>query len=72
MTCWWNWIEWGGNVCIQATIETAIYVDDLQASETFYRTALGLPVIGKEPGRRVFFQVGEAGVLRAFLAEATL
>ena len=57
---------------IQAIIETAIYVDDLQAAETFYRTVLGLPVIGKEPGRHVFFQVGEASVLLAFLAEATL
>ena len=57
---------------IQAVVETAIYVDDLRAAETFYRTVLGLPVIGTEPGRRVFFQVGEASVLLAFLAEATL
>ena len=47
----------------QAIIETAVYVDDLRATETFYRTFLGLPVIGKEPGRHVFFQVGEASVL---------
>ena len=51
MTCWWNWIEGGGNVRIQAVIETAVYVDDLRAAEAFYRTVLGLPVIGKEPGR---------------------
>ena|SRR5438105_3776788 len=57
---------------IQAIIETAIYVDDLQTTEAFYGTVLGLRVIGKEPGRRVFFQVGEASVLLAFLAEATL
>ena len=57
---------------IQAIIETAIYVDDLQAAETFYGTVLGLRVMGKEPGRHVFFQVGEASVLLAFLAEATL
>ena len=57
---------------IRAVVETAIYVDDLQAAESFYRTVLGLPVIGKEPGRHVFFQVGEASVLLAFLAEATL
>ena len=72
MTCWWNWIEGGGNVRIQAVVETAIYVDDLQAAETFYGTVLGLPVIGTEPGRHVFFQVGEGNVLLAFLAEATL
>jgi catechol 2,3-dioxygenase-like lactoylglutathione lyase family enzyme len=59
-------------VKIKAVVETAIYVDDLQAAESFYRTILGLPVIGKEPGRHVFFQVGEASVLLAFLAEATL
>jgi len=59
-------------VKIKAVIETAIYVDDLQAAETFYRTVLGLPVLGNEPGRHVFFQVGENDVLLAFLAEATL
>jgi len=57
---------------IKAVIETAIYVDDLQATETFYRTILGLVVIGKEPGRHVFFQVGEGSVLLAFRAESTL
>ena len=57
---------------IQAIVETAIYVDDLRAAETFYGTILGLPVIGFEPGRHVFFRVGEANVLLAFLAEATL
>jgi catechol 2,3-dioxygenase-like lactoylglutathione lyase family enzyme len=59
-------------VKIKAIVETAIYVDDLQATESFYRAVLGLQVIGKEPGRHVFFQVGEASVLLAFLAEATL
>jgi len=59
-------------VKIKAVVETAIYVDDLQATETFYRTVLGLRVISKEPARHVFFQVGEASVLLAFLAEATL
>jgi catechol 2,3-dioxygenase-like lactoylglutathione lyase family enzyme len=59
-------------VKIKAVVETAIYVDDFRAAETFYKTVLGLPVIGKEPGRHVFFQVGEAGVLLAILAEATL
>ena len=57
---------------IKAVVETAIYVADLLAAENFYRTVLGLPMIGKEPGRHVFFQVGEAGVLLAFRAETTL
>ena len=57
---------------IKAVVETAIYVDDLQAAETFYRTILGLTVIAKEAGRHVFFQVGASSVLLAFIADATL
>jgi catechol 2,3-dioxygenase-like lactoylglutathione lyase family enzyme len=59
-------------VNIKAIVETAIYFDELEAAERFYSTVLGLPVIGKEPGRHVFFQVGEANVLLAFQGEATL
>ena len=57
---------------IRAVVETAIYVDDLQTTEAFYWTILDLRVIAKDPGRHVFFQVGEGHVLLAFLAEATL
>ncbi len=57
---------------INAVVETAIYVDDLDKAEAFYRTILGLPVIVKELGRHVFFQVGASSVLLAFIAEATL
>ena len=57
---------------IQGVIETAIYVDDLDQTEFFYRTILGLTVIAKEPGRHVFFHVGASDVLLAFIAEATL
>lgn len=56
---------------IEAIVETAIYVDDLDAVEAFYRDILGLEVIGKESGRHVFFRVGN-GVLLAFIPEATL
>jgi catechol 2,3-dioxygenase-like lactoylglutathione lyase family enzyme len=59
-------------VNIKAVIETAIYVDELDKTEKFYTSVLGLPVIVKEPGRQVFFQVGPGNVLLAFLAEATL
>jgi catechol 2,3-dioxygenase-like lactoylglutathione lyase family enzyme len=55
---------------IEAIIETAIYVTDLEATEAFYRDRLGLEVIGKETGRHVFFRVGN-GVLLAFNPEAT-
>jgi catechol 2,3-dioxygenase-like lactoylglutathione lyase family enzyme len=57
---------------VKAVVETVIYVDDLQAAEIFYRTVLGLRIMGKEPGRHVFFQAGEASVLLAFLADVTL
>jgi catechol 2,3-dioxygenase-like lactoylglutathione lyase family enzyme len=57
---------------IKTVVETALYVDDLEAAETFYGSIFGLRVIGKEPGRHVFFQVGEASVLLAFRAETTL
>jgi len=57
---------------IKAITETAIYVDDLDAAEDFYQRILGLRIMGKEAGRHVFFQVGEASVLLAFVAEATL
>jgi len=57
---------------IHGIIETAMYVEDLGATEAFYRTILGLTVIAKESGRHVFFQVGEASVLLAFIADATL
>ena len=56
---------------IVAIVETAIYVDDLDAAEAFYRDVLGLEVIAKEAGRHVFFRVGD-GVLLAFDPEATL
>jgi catechol 2,3-dioxygenase-like lactoylglutathione lyase family enzyme len=57
---------------IHAIIETSIYVTDLDETDSFYQTILGLPVIAKEPGRHVFFQVGASNVLLAFIADATL
>jgi catechol 2,3-dioxygenase-like lactoylglutathione lyase family enzyme len=59
------------SVEIVAVVETATYVDDLDAAETFYRDVLGLEVIGREAGRHVFFRVGD-GVVLAFNPEATL
>lgn len=53
-----------------AILESALYVDDLDAAEHFYREVLGLSVIAKAPGRHVFFRCGD-GVLLLFVAEAT-
>jgi catechol 2,3-dioxygenase-like lactoylglutathione lyase family enzyme len=57
---------------IEAIIETAIYVDDLDRAERFYVEVLGLPPLAREPGRHVFFAVGASNVLLAFRAESTL
>ncbi len=55
---------------LEAIVETAIYVADLERAEAFYRDVLGLPLLGKEEGRHVFFSVGE-GVLLVFKPETT-
>ena len=55
---------------IQHLVEAALYVDDLDRAEAFYRDVLGLELVGKEPGRHVFFRAGD-GVLLVFDPEAT-
>jgi catechol 2,3-dioxygenase-like lactoylglutathione lyase family enzyme len=52
------------------TLESALYVDDLDAAERFYRDVLGLPVVVRAKGRHVFFRVG-ASILLIFNPEAT-
>ncbi|MGK7311391.1 MAG: VOC family protein [Candidatus Longimicrobiales bacterium M2_2A_002] len=37
--------------------EAALYVDDLTAAERFWRR-LGLQLVGRQPGRHVFFRAG--------------
>ncbi len=53
-----------------AILESALYVTDLEAAETFYADILGLEQIGKVAGRHVFCRCGQ-GVLLLFNAEAT-
>src|SRR5262245_50920711 len=50
----------------EGIVETAVYADDLAAAEAFYGGVLGLPVIGREAGRHVFFRVGDRDVLLIF------
>jgi catechol 2,3-dioxygenase-like lactoylglutathione lyase family enzyme len=57
---------------IRGIVETAIYAEDLEQAEPFYREVLGLSFLGKEPGRHLFFQVGQRDVLLVFRAQATL
>jgi catechol 2,3-dioxygenase-like lactoylglutathione lyase family enzyme len=56
---------------VRAVLETCLYAPDLDACETFYRSILGLAVVGRENGRHLFFRCG-AGLLLLFNAERTL
>jgi catechol 2,3-dioxygenase-like lactoylglutathione lyase family enzyme len=53
-----------------AILETALYADDLDACECFYRDELGLAVYGRSPGRYVFFSC-DRQMLLIFSATAT-
>ena len=50
--------------------ETCLYVADLARTEQFYAETLNLPLIGKSPGRHVFFRAG-ASVLLCFNSAIT-
>lgn len=52
-------------------LETALYVDDLEAAETFYSKLLGLPKHSAQAGRHVFFYCG-SGMLLLFQVGATV
>jgi catechol 2,3-dioxygenase-like lactoylglutathione lyase family enzyme len=56
---------------VQHLVEAALYVDDLDRAEAFYRNVLDLELLGKESRRHVFFQAGQ-GVLLLFNPESTL
>ncbi|MCY4118344.1 MAG: VOC family protein [Caldilineaceae bacterium] len=51
-------------------LEFALYVDDLEASQSFYTELLGLPFYSKAEGRHVFLRCGNRMIL-LFNAEAT-
>lgn len=51
---------------LHGVIETCLYVDDLVAAEDFVTRVLGLKPLAREPGRHVFFPVGEASMLLLF------
>lgn len=40
-------------------LETCLYVNDLEAAESFYRDVLGLEFVIKSEGRHVFFRCGK-------------
>ena len=49
-------------------LETALYVDDLDAAESFYGNLIGLKKIAEVAGRHIFFRCGD-GVLLLFVAK---
>ncbi|MFD3189591.1 VOC family protein [Sedimentitalea sp. HM32M-2] len=53
-----------------AILETALYVDDLDAATGFYQDLLGLHAFQTVPGRHVFLRIG-AAVLLLFNPDAT-
>lgn len=56
---------------IEAVLETALYVDDLDAAEAFYQDVLGLEKIARAGNRHIFFRVGN-GVLLIFNPQETV
>lgn len=48
---------------LSGVLETALYVDDLEAAERFYRGVLGLEKISSVPGRHLVFRVQESILL---------
>ena len=44
-------------------LETCLYVDDLAVAERFYENVLGLPLVGKQDERHLFFRVGHGMLL---------
>ncbi|TPW28084.1 glyoxalase/bleomycin resistance/extradiol dioxygenase family protein [Martelella alba] len=56
---------------IAGILESALYVDDLDAAEAFYGGILGLTKIARQENRHIFFRVGP-GVLLLFNPEETV
>ncbi len=54
-----------------AILESALYVDDLDAGEAFYRDVMGLDILARVEGRHVFFRCGQ-GVLLLFDPKRTI
>ncbi|MEM7044432.1 MAG: VOC family protein [Pseudomonadota bacterium] len=48
---------------IDRVLETILYVDDLNAAETFYRDGLGLELYSRKDGLFAFFKLGDAMLL---------
>ncbi len=56
---------------IDGILETELYVDDLDAAETFYGNLLGLEKISRASNRHIFFRCG-SGILLIFNRTETI
>lgn len=56
---------------LRKILETCLYVDDLERAARFYGEVLGLPLVGCQEGRHLFFRCGEQ-MLLIFRPEGSL
>src|SRR5260370_29088556 len=52
-----------GGLQLRRILETALYADDLDQGEAFYKSVLGLNLFAKEAGRHLFFKFGDQMLL---------
>ena len=52
-----------GALQIRSILETALYTDDLDQAESFYRSVLGLNPFAKEAGRHLFYKLSNQMLL---------
>ncbi len=55
---------------LSGVLETALYFTDERRTERFYSDVLGLRLVGREPGRSLFYRTGN-GMLLLFDPHAT-
>ena len=48
---------------VRKIVETSIYVADLERSESFYTSVLGLETVARQEGRHVFMKAGRSMLL---------
>lgn len=60
-----------GPPSLTRVLETVLYYSDAGRTERFYAEILGLRLLDREPGRSLFFRIGDS-ILLLFKAEETL
>lgn len=52
-----------GRLAPGAVLETVLYAPDLEAAENFYRDVLAIEPQAKQPGRQLFYRIGDQMLL---------